>query len=304
MSMFTDSSRKLKPLWAFVFSLILSALAFVVSGNIAYEASDQHPFRQEFYFRALWTLLLVGIFFWLLTVGDHIEEHRLAAQGLPRTKGWLKHFVIGAFIGFILTVAAVAPIHFWGHFRTQNMMTVHLIPNLGAVLLMLLFGSLAEELVFRGYPFQHLEQGIGGGWAIVVFSALYGILHLINPGAGVWGIANTILIGILLSIAYLRTRALWLPWGIHFGWNTTLGLLFGLPVSGFRFFTLIRYTDAYGPKWVTGGHYGVEASVPAMITILIGILIVATLPLRKLARPASQLSKEPALHNSLTGIQP
>ncbi len=302
--MFTDSSGKLKPGWAFILSVILSALAYFVSYNIAFEASDQHPFRLEFFFRLLWAVLLMGIFIWLLTVGDHIDDHRIAAQGLPRTKGWLKHFLLGIGLGFLLTVMAVAPIHFWGHLRTSNLMTLRLLPNLGAVLLTLFCGALAEELIFRGYPFQHLEKAIGAIGAILIFSAFYGVVHLLNPGAGPWGIANTVLIGILLSIAYLRTRALWLPWGIHFGWNMTLGLLIGLPVSGFRYFNLMRYTDAFGPKWMTGGKYGIEASATGAAVIVTGIVIVGLLPLSKLAQPVAHSSHNAALGEPVGSIKP
>ncbi|HLI63746.1 MAG TPA: type II CAAX endopeptidase family protein [Terriglobales bacterium] len=304
--MFTDRTGKLRPIWAFWFALFLGALAFFVSGNIAHEAAGNHPFRAEFVFRALWALLLVGIFVWLLTVGDHIEEHRIAAQGLPRVKGWLKQFLLGSILGFLFTVLAVAPIHFWGHFRTRNLMTWHLVPNLGAVILTLLCGTLAEEVMFRGYPFQRLEQAIGTPRAVVLFSVFYGILHglhRLNPEANGWGIANTVLIGILLTVAYLRTRALWLPWGIHFGWNATLGLVLGLPVSGFRVFNLWIYTQAYGPNWLTGGSYGIEASAPGAIVILLGLLVVWKLPLAKLAHPAPHSSSESALP-TLMGLKP
>jgi len=303
MSRYTDKAGKLKPIWAFVFSLILSALAFFVSGNIAHEAGDQRPFRSEFIFRGLWMLLLFGIFIWMLTIADHVEDHRLAAQGLPRTRGWLKHFLIGCAIGCGLTVLAVAPIYIWGRFRFIPLMSWHLLPNLGAVLLMLLCGALAEELVFRGYPFQHLERAIGTVRAVLAFSVLYGVLHLLNPNASRWGAANTILIGVLLSVAYVRTRALWLPWGIHFGWNATLGLILGLRVSGMRVFNLWLYTDAFGPQRLTGGKYGVEASGTAALVFVIGILIVYKLPLRALAQSRKPASVEAAVHDSISSIQ-
>lgn len=301
--MFADNKGKLQPIWACVFSLVLSALAFFVSGNIAHEAAEQHPFRVEFIFRPLWALLLMGIFIWLLTVGDHIEDHRIAAQGLPRVKGWLKQLVLGIFLGCVLTTLAVAPIYFLGSFRSVNLMALRLLPNLAAVILALVCGALAEELVFRGYPFQHLEKAVGALPAVLIFSGLYGSLHFLNPRPGMWGIANTVLIGILLSIAYLRTRALWLPWGIHFGWNLTLGLLFGLPLSGYRNYNLLRYTEAYGPKWLTGGHYGIEASASGTGAILIGVLLMSVLPFRKLPQPELPAVPEPALQDTVPGIK-
>jgi uncharacterized protein len=300
--MFTDKQGKLQPSWAFVFSLILSALAFFVSGNIAHEAADQRPFRSELFFRVLWMLLLFGIFIWMLTVGDHIEDHRIAAQGLPRTRGWLKQFLLGCVLGCSLMLLAIAPIHFWGTLRTHLLMTWQKLPNLGAVFLMLLCGALAEELVFRGYPFQHLERSIGAVRAVLFFSILYGLLHLLNPYANRWGVANSILIGILLSVAYLRTRALWLPWGIHFAWNATLGLLFGLPVSGIRVLNLWTYTDAFGPRWLTGGNYGVEASTTGAVVIVLGILLVWKLPFSRLAQPIARVHAEAAVHPPVSSI--
>ena len=303
MSSFTDKTGKLQPLWAAMFSLLLSALAFFVSNNIAHEAAEGRPFRIELIFRALWTLLLFGIFIWLLTIGDHVEEHRIAAQGLPRTSGWLRHFVIGCLLGLLLPALTAAPIYFWGHFRSHSLMTLHLLPNLAAVVLTLLFGALAEELVFRGYPFQRLEQGIGVVPAVIVFSVLYGLLHLLNPHPGLWGIGNSMLIGVLLSVAYLRTRALWLPWGIHFGWNIALGPLMGLPISGFRSFGVMRYTQAYGPAWMTDSSYGIEASAVAAGVILLGILLIAVLPFGKLPQPLRR-HPEPALQDAVSSIKP
>ena len=91
-------------------------------------------------------------------------------------------------------------------------------------------------------------MAIGAVPAFLFFSAFYGAVHVRESRGGTWGIANTILIGVLLSVAYLRTRALWLPWGIHFGMERSSWLFLGLPMSGFRYFNLIRYTVAFGPE--------------------------------------------------------
>ena len=75
-------------------------------------------------------------------------------------------------------------------------------------------------------------------------------------------------------MAYLRTRALWLPWGFHFAWNATLGLVFGLPVSGLRLFNVVVHTTATGRAWLTGGAYGMEASLPGALVVLVALVIV------------------------------
>ena len=282
--MFTTSTGRLHPGWAFVVSASLSVLAFLVAGFAAGAIAGDRVLLFEVIFRPLLALLLVALFVWLLSVADHIEDHRVAALGLPCVKGCLKQFTIGCTFGFVLTALALVPIEIWGHASTRFRLNLHSVPRVGAVLLVLLLGALAEELMFRGYPFQHLEQGIGAIGAIMVFSVMFGTVHLANPGASLWGLINTIMIGVLLSISYLRTRALWLPWGIHFGWNVTLGFLFGLPVSGLRLFNVVVRTTTSGPQWVTGGRYGVEASATTVVIVLGGMAMIWKLPLTRLGQ--------------------
>src|SRR5271157_4529191 len=279
--MFTTSTGRLHPVWAFAVSAVFSVAAFVIAAVVAEAVAGQHYLVLEVIFRSLLTLLLIGVYVWLLIVVDHVHDHLIAALGLPHTGGWLKQFVTGCGVGLALTVFAVLPIAIWGSTSFSLRFGLHLLLRIGAVLLVLLVGALAEELMFRGYPFQRLEEGIGAIGAIAVFSILFGAVHLSNPGASVWGLINTILIGILLAIAYLRTRALWLPWGIHFGWNTALGFLFGLPVSGLRMFNVVVRTSTTGPKWMTGGRYGIEASATGTIAVLVGLVIVWKMPVTK-----------------------
>ena len=276
--MLTTSTGRLHPVWAFAISAALSFAAFFIAGVVSEALAGQHYLVLEVVFRTLLALLLLSLYVWLLTIGDNVREHRIAVLGLPVTQGWRKQFLSGCGIGLVLTTLAAFPIAIWGDASVKLHLDFHLLTRAAAVLFVLLVGALAEELMFRGYPFQHLVEGIGGVGAIAVFSVLFGIVHLSNPGASIWGLINTVLIGILLAVAYLRTRALWLPWGIHFGWNATLGFLFGLPVSGIRMFNVIVRVSATGPKWMTGGSYGIEASVTGTVAVLIGLLIVWRMP--------------------------
>lgn len=301
--MFTTSSGRLRPVWAFVVSASLSVVAFLVAGFFAQAIAGDRVLLFELIFRPLLALVLIALFVWLLSAADHIENHRLAALGLPRVKGWLNQFIVGSVFGFALTVLAVVPIEIWGHVSTRLRLNLQSLSRAGVVLVVLLLGALAEELMFRGYPFQHLEQGLGPVGAIMVFSVMFGTVHLANPGASLWGLANTILIGVLLSLAYLRTRALWLPWGIHFGWNVTMGFFFGLPVSGLRLFNVVVRTTASGPPWVTGGKYGPEASATAAVIVLMGVLVIWKLPLSRLGR-VNPAEPEPPHNDVLSRIQP
>jgi hypothetical protein len=89
-------------------------------------------------------------------------------------------------------------------------------------------------------------------------------LHARNPSASALSIANTALAGVLLSLAYLRTRALWLPIGLHLSWNYAQAFLYGLPVSGLEFSAKLLSAQPGEVVWLSGGSYGPEGSVLAM----------------------------------------
>ncbi len=302
--MFPTRTGRLHPVWGFIVSAVFSFAAYFIAAVVAEAAAGQHLLILEVIFRSLLALLLIGVYAWLLTIADHVHDHRIAAMGLPHATGWLRQFLTGCIIGLGLVVVAVLPISIWGKTNINFHFGFHLLPRIGAVLLVLLVGAQAEELMFRGYPFQHLEEGIGALGAIAVFSLLFGAVHLSNPGANLWGLINTVLIGIVLAIAYLRTRALWLPWGIHFGWNTTMGFLCGLPVSGLRMFNVVVRTGTAGPNWMTGGSYGIEASAVGTVAILVGLVIVWKLPFTKLTKASIPPRVEPATQDSVSRIQP
>ena len=287
--MFTDGEGRLQPAWAFVLSALIAFVAFVACGYFAAAFAGDHVLRFEAIFRSSLAGGLLAAYSWLLTVGNHIESHRIAAQGLPLAPGWRRQFWAGCGLGFILVTIAVSAVGLLGVLKFQATPNSHNLLRAVLVLWVLLVGSLAEELMFRGYPFQRLVEAIGSGGAILVFSALFGLVHLMNPGASFWGLFNTVAIGVVLSVAYLRTGALWLPWGIHFAWNATLGVVFGLPVSGIRLFNIVIRTTATGSHWLTGGTYGLEASLPGAVVVLAGLVVIWRVPWRRLADPPAQL---------------
>jgi hypothetical protein len=137
----------------------------------------------------------------------------------------------------------------------------------------LLFGAVGEELLFRGYGFQVL-LGVFGPWATILpFGVLFAYMHSQNLNVSWLGLVNTTLWGILLGYAYWRSGDLWLPIGLHFGWNWILPL-FGVNLSGFTIgVTGLEMKWSAGPLW-SGGAYGPEASVlttAVVIAVAFGI---------------------------------
>ena len=220
--MLTSTTGRLRPVWSFLLSVVFSLAAFVACSFIAALFTGEHVLRFEAIFRPLLSVALFGIYFWLLTVADHAEEQRVAALGFPVVRGWGRQLLAGCTLGLILTSLAVIPVAIWADVSLDIRVTSRAMARVAVVLIVLVFGALAEEMMFRGYPFQRLEEAIGPVAAIAVFSVLFALMHLSNPGASPLGLLNTVLLGILLAIAYLPTRPPSLQWGIHFGWNATL----------------------------------------------------------------------------------
>ncbi len=99
----------------------------------------------------------------------------------------------------------------------------------------LIVAAAFEELIFRGYPMQVLMKGMGPWPAMLIMSSLFGLLHAKNPNSSVLGVFNTIVAGMMLSLAYFKTRSLWFPYGLHLAWNVGTGMVVGFPLSGTGF---------------------------------------------------------------------
>jgi hypothetical protein len=141
--------------------------------------------------------------------------------------------------------------------------------------------ALIEEILFRGILFRWIEE-FGGSWAaLVVTSALFGLAHILNPGAS-WFSSFTIAVeaGLLLGGAYLLTRTLWMPIGLHAAWNFTQGAIFGVPVSGQASHGLLQATLT-GPALLSGGAFGLEASVIALAVCTAAGLWLVVLAVRR-----------------------
>lgn len=147
------------------------------------------------------------------------------------------------------------------------------------VSIMLVFGAAGEEVLFRGYGFQVLLRSAGPYATIVPVGVLFGLLHAFNPHPSYLGVANTAGFGILFGYAFLRSRDLWLPFGLHFGWNFTLPL-FGATVSGIKIgVTGYEMHWNAGALW-SGGDYGPEASILCSGVLVALLVFVRWAPIR------------------------
>lgn len=130
--------------------------------------------------------------------------------------------------------------------------------------------GVTEEVLFRGLLFRILSKAVGTWGALALTSGLFGAAHLANPGATLGSaIAIAVEAGILLGAAYVATGGLGVPIGIHIGWNFCEGSIFGMVVSGSNATASLVHGSLEGPTVLTGGAFGPENSIVAVILCLL-----------------------------------
>ena len=224
--------------------------------------------------------------------------------GLTFHAGWLRDLLIGCGVGFASLVVAVAIAIKGFDFSFSNDGLPSILKSMIGSGILLFVAALAEEAMFRGYGLQTLSRAKLAWLGVLLTSVPFGLGHLGNPNV-VPGVtfANTALAGIWLAMAYLRTRSLWLPLGVHWAWNWALGGLFGLPISGIKLVShpLLQAQDS-GPRWLTGGSYGIEGGVACTIALVLMIiflwrtsLVSATPELEQMTSEENPNTYEPVL---------
>lgn len=187
---------------------------------------------------------------------------RRSAHDLPLAT-MTKDLPLGILIGGALFTLMTGIVALLGGLSVEG---VNGIGALWAMLAMAVTSGTIEEILFRGILLRHVEAMLGTWAALVVTSALFGAAHLANDGASLFAaFAIAMEAGILLGAAYLWKRRLWIPIGIHAAWNFTQGWVFSVPVSGGNAPNGLLITTRNGPDWLTGGAFGLEASVIAML---------------------------------------
>lgn len=210
--------------------------------------------------------LIVGLATAVAAVAGYIwlsrkVELRRSVPELPSSKRW-SGLATGVAIGFGAFVTVMAAIAAFGGFASLSWGSVGaLVVTLGAMASV----AVNEELLFRGVVFRILEERTGTWIALVLSSLVFGLVHLVNGGATLVGtLAIALQGGMMLGAAYIGTRSLWVPIGIHFAWNLTESGLFGAVDSGTASDGLLR-SVLTGPTLLTGGSIGPEGSLAGLV---------------------------------------
>jgi membrane protease YdiL (CAAX protease family) len=134
--------------------------------------------------------------------------------------------------------------------------------------------------LFRGFVFQRLISGLGQGTAQLITAAFFLLTHLNNPGMTgvikVMASVNIFLASILFGLAFIQTKSLAMPLGLHWMANWMQGGVLGFGVSGTQQLGLLQPVFGEAPAWLTGGQFGLEASLPGLVCVVVTLLLLNT----------------------------
>ncbi|WP_343612995.1 type II CAAX endopeptidase family protein [Flavobacterium sp.] len=190
------------------------------------------------------------------------------------TKGLAKNLLIGISIGFILQSCTILVMYLNGNYSIVNINPVSFILIPFTIMFTV---AIIEEILVRGIIFRIVEEKLGSYISLTISSVLFGILHLANPhGTLISGICIT-MAGFMLGAAFIFSRNLWFPIALHFAWNFTQSGIYGAITSGNEKTNSLLEAKIQGPEFITGGEFGPEGSIQAIVFCALGTILLLAL---------------------------
>ncbi len=189
-------------------------------------------------------------------------------------KGLAKNLTIGILIGFVLQSFTILVMYLNGNYSVVNINPVSFILIPFAIMFTV---AIIEEILVRGIIFRIVEEKLGSYISLTISSVLFGVFHLANPhGTLISGICITTA-GFMLGAAFIYSRNLWFPIALHFAWNFTQSGIFGAITSGNEKTSSLLEAKIHGPEFITGGEFGPEGSIQAIVFCALGTILLLVL---------------------------
>jgi membrane protease YdiL (CAAX protease family) len=267
-AIFQNEDREWRSGWRIV--AMVAVLGIIVVGvNVGWKAlglpgrRDGGPWMFLLFAALISGLALGGI----LVLLRYFERRGLDAIRMSFTSKAWKEAAAGTLLGAvpICLLVGLALVAGYGSIAIGGLAVSALLPVLLPALLALFLLAAWEEFVLRGYLLRQLSIGFNSMAAVIITGALFGLMHSGNPGANWEGLLYTFVGGVLMALLVIHSGSLWLVIGYHFGWNAAAYNVFGLELSGIEGGDSLFQSTLTGADWVTGGSYGFEASLPALV---------------------------------------
>ena len=269
----SSSEPRLRAGWRLLIQTILLIVLVIIVGRLF---SLKLIVDMKIRFREIEELLVfVGSIY---IARRFLDKRSFVSLGFKLDRCVLCDILAGIVITFVLLglIFVVLQTLGWLQFKSfawnTNSWQVILSQTLPYLMVFVLVGF-NEELLYRGYYLQTLTSGRNLFWGLILSSTIFGIEHLSNPNATWVGAVGDGLLGLFFAYGYIRTKQLWLPIGLHIGWNFFDSTVFGFPVSGWSIYSLI-HINLSGPEIWTGGAFGTEAGLIILPVLVLGTILV------------------------------
>lgn len=302
---FINDAGRFRSGWRFFIFVALCLLALAALGMTFRLALSLLPSAAgEAFEQSSWSFLAQAFLLFTAAAaagwgcGKILEDLPWRALGWTRHRGWLRDWLAGSLVGSVSLLLAAGIAVASGGLRfawVAGAMPEAAWRTVFVSGLIFICAAAAEEVMFRGYPLQTMTRARLASIGLLLTSILFALIHMGNPHV-VPGFTflNTSLAGLWLGLAYLRTRSLWFPLGVHWSWNWTMSALLGLPVSGIEKLApapLLRAVDL-GPAWLTGGSYGLEGGAACTLALIISTVFIWRTRLLSATPEMKQLTSE------------
>lgn len=253
-----------RPLWKWLLRLLGAFILAIIGYGVIAAGNEVANNLQHPSLTIIASVLVMGIYALIRkSKADWPAELRLTAL--------VPHTLLGLLVGTVYMTLVVGTMDAmdcaslsWQGFSW---------PQQWQAIILFLGVAVGEEMIFRGVIFRMIDERWNTTIAFIVSALLFGFMHAPNNGATWWSsVAIAIEAGLMLAAAYKWSGTLWLPIGIHWAWNYVQGNIYGIAVSGTDAGESILVTTTAGPDIITGGPFGAEASI---IAVIYGIIITA-----------------------------
>jgi len=272
-------SRKQKIFNFPVVKIILALLTFmtvvIIGQQIAVKLLDLTSLDKDY------RNLLKGLFVSISCIFSYIlffkkYDKRVVTEFA--TNRLVKNLFIGFAVGFILQSLTILVIYLNGSYSVVKINPISFILIPFALMFTV---AIIEEVLVRGIIFRIMEEKLGSYISLTFSSVLFGVLHLANPNVTLISAICITTAGFLMGATFIYSRNLWMPIALHFAWNFTQSGIFGAITSGNEKTNSLIVAKIQGPEFITGGEFGPEGSIQAIVFCAIGTIIFLVLSQRE-----------------------
>ena len=268
------------PLTRIIIGLIVCFISFIIAQQLAAKMLDLTSLNKDY------RNLIKGIIASSAVISTYIYFFRKYERREIKefsSKGIAKYLLSGTMIGVVLQSLTMLVIVLNGGFE---IVSVNPISNVIIPFTIAFTVAVFEEILIRGIIFRIIEEQLGSYISLLISAIIFGALHLLNPNSTlISGVCVGIEAGLLLGAAYIYTRNLWFPIAIHFAWNFMQSGIFGAITSGNEKTSSLLTTKLTGNSFITGGEFGPEGTIQALIFCVLASIVLLQLSKHKLIHP-------------------